>query len=185
LGAIDPLTFSNLTNLLYVNLTANQIVTLDPSTFANNLAMTVVYLGRNLIASLPATIFQKNPNIYYIDLSFNALTYLNKTLFSNNTLLQHIYLNDNKLDAIYKSTFSNLTLSTLLLRNNVCINLDFEWPAANNGTAIMIALTKCDANANCPANTLIGPMKSMVGFLQTLQAMMVNMTAVFNAIKAM
>jgi Leucine-rich repeat (LRR) protein len=154
LCALDDGFFKNNPNLVNIKLYDNQLENIPNALLANTPSLQQLSLGRNKIKSLSSTAFQKFSNLQWLDLSHNLLTSLPKDIFSNNTGLQYIYLNDNKLNAIYQTTFTNLKkMNHLLLKNNVCIDAEFyDSNKPLNSTAVMQALTKCDANANNCAN---------------------------------
>jgi hypothetical protein len=112
------------------------------------------------------------------------LTSLPKNLFSNNTGLQFLRLGNNKLNAIYQTTFSNLkNFNQLWLRNNPCINVDFNAPI--NSTVVADALVKCDVNANTCADSnsfIKEQLKTVATMLASMANTMANVSSILTSI---
>ena len=103
-------------------------------------SLTILSLYRNELAAIPETAFDNLPKLALLLLNENNIRTLTRRMFQNNKHLQKIYLRYNLIKVIDLGTFAHLQLTKLDLRDNECIDKDFE-----NKTSEKIAegLTAC------------------------------------------
>lgn len=120
-------TFSGATNLEILDLKSNSIQEIESGAFKDLKKLKFLYLNDNKIKKLPKGIFDSLENIEEIWLSENRIKKIDKELFAKNLKLRSIYFYDNKIVSIDESSFAGLkNLKTLDLRENVCVDKNFE-----------------------------------------------------------
>lgn len=126
LQKIDPDVFSNLKQLVSLDLSYNIIETLDRRLFSSLINLESLYLNNNHLKTLEGNIFSDLMNLKKLDLYYNKLEALNVNSFvglENN--LKELDLNNNRLEIINRDVFSNLKqLVSLNFCNNSIESLD-------------------------------------------------------------
>ncbi len=193
LSALDDSFFKYTPNLTHIGLAGNRFEVITDALFAYTRLLFDLDLSCNRIKLLSSTVFQNLPNLKSLKLCGNLLTSLFKDMFSGNPQLNIVELQDNRLSAIYPTTFYNLkNLTTLSLKNNTCIDAEFQAPRNEtiNATTVMNALAKCDPtpaptttpkpttpNYNCPDNN-----SAIKEQLKTIANVMANVSSILNTI---
>ncbi|CAK1585527.1 unnamed protein product [Parnassius mnemosyne] len=115
--------FSTLNNLVWLNMSANKIVSFDFKSFPSSLEWLDLHM--NNIESFFNDDLYSNGNIKLLDLSYNNITQL--TVTSIPKTVEKLYLNDNYIQHIQVGTFSKLQkLSIVTLNNNKLVQLDMN-----------------------------------------------------------
>lgn len=115
--------FSTLNSLVWLNMSANKIVSFDFKSFPNSLEWLDLHM--NYIESFFNDDMYSKGNIKLLDLSHNNITQL--TVTSIPKTVEKLYLNDNHIHHIQVGTFSKLQrLSTVALNNNKLVQLDMN-----------------------------------------------------------
>eukprot|EP00057_Strongylocentrotus_purpuratus_P020759 XP_011675233.1 PREDICTED: protein slit-like [Strongylocentrotus purpuratus] len=144
LQSLSPYVFSNLTRLVELDLSQNQIVTVEPVFFQARIfeqlsalqnlsleachisciphlaftgleSLRVLNLRGNIIQQLNFDIFKMLDQMTIINLDDNLLAYLDEQLFSNNPRLTTLLLSNNRLTSLNQTTFEAIESSLLSL----------------------------------------------------------------------
>lgn len=123
---IDPKTFSNLPNLVVLDLSNNLLHALHSKIFINNKDLTKLYLSGNFFKHLPPVLFQTTTKLHLLDVSNCRLTSLwniseSFMMRNRNILSKLVYLNvsGNKLTKLHTHYFISLqNLQKLDISNN-------------------------------------------------------------------
>ena len=99
--------FYSLADLEELYLSGHNITTLDSQKFYFNKRLQKPSLSRNGITFILQSTFQKNVWLNYINVNFNKLTSLDPDLFKNNVELVVVSLSYNRITDIHRSTFRN------------------------------------------------------------------------------
>ncbi|XP_064642936.1 leucine-rich repeat-containing protein 4B-like isoform X2 [Lineus longissimus] len=152
---INETAFTNMTNLVELNLSGNLLHSLDERVFSNLSSLQVLDLSHNLIDRLPEKVFKllislkvlnirsnriqyfasktfhNLRNLNYLDISFNQLHFLESKSLQKCSKLQYLLLGSNSLRSLHEDTLFNLTkLRDIELDNNpwVC-SCSLQWLA--------------------------------------------------------
>ncbi|XP_068617346.1 toll-like receptor 6 [Battus philenor] len=115
--------FSTLNSLVWLNMSANKIVSFDFKSFPNSLEWLDLHM--NYIENFINDDLFSNGNLKLLDLSHNNISQL--TVTSIPKTVEKLYLNDNYIQHIQVATFSKLRrLSTVALNNNKLVQVDMN-----------------------------------------------------------
>lgn len=118
--------FSNLQNLIFLNLEGNQIEKLNSDAFSGLGDLRCLLLYNNYIRKIEAGTFVSMRNLKKLDLTNNHLSSLDENTFKGLDNLQYLRLRENSISTIAINTFAALTK---------LVQLDLSeqsgWPAAD------------------------------------------------------
>lgn len=118
---------ANLGDLQKIKLVNCRLQNVDKNAFRNMSLLIELDLSRNELTILHATTFQTNPRLRIIVLNNNHLPELKDGLFANLIFLQKVELKDNEISRIGLNTFhNNSKLQNILLEQNKLSNLSKE-----------------------------------------------------------
>lgn len=153
---IFPFAFSNLKNILAIDLSGNHIKNINTA-FKGLEALDSLNLSRNDIAEINPDTFTTSVNetrLHLLDLSYNSLSFMHKNLFIRLYNLRMLYLQGNKISILGDDFFEHMTK---LVYVNLCCN---NLTALNVRMENMTFLTDLDVSYNNIAhldnNTLVG-----------------------------
>ncbi|XP_033727712.1 leucine-rich repeat-containing protein 4B-like isoform X2 [Pecten maximus] len=111
--------FINLTNLVEVDLSFNNIPNFDKTNLAGPVALRVLNLNHNNIQQIPNDAFSNQTSLTELHMSMNKVTLIPSNAFRGLRSLEHIDLSYNKLTTISGTVFQNCpALTTVILRGN-------------------------------------------------------------------
>ena len=117
--------FANLPNLQELSLDYNKISEIDPQTFANLPNLNRLFLRQNQLTAIDSQTFTNVPNLQLLNLAQNQLSVIDPQTFANLPNLQFLSLQDNQLTEIGPQTFANLpNLRSIFLHNNLITAAD-------------------------------------------------------------
>jgi hypothetical protein len=117
--------FTNLTNLINLNLYSNQLVCLDSTLFKHLINLQILDISWNQLTSFDPSLFKNLKSLQRLYLSFNKLTTLDPSLFENLKSLSYLYLDNIQLTILNSSLFNGLTnLKYLDLKYNQLTSLE-------------------------------------------------------------
>lgn len=106
-------------NLVYVDLSHNQLVSVELDNFKSQRSLEVLLLNGNVISSLQNETFKGLSSLQVLQLNINRLERIESGVFSPLVKLQTLDLSANIISFLSEDAFASLTnLKTLLLRNN-------------------------------------------------------------------
>ncbi|XP_050449403.1 connectin [Cataglyphis hispanica] len=112
-------TFSNLIDIIKINLNRNMIFTLHKNAFENMRDLTVINLDENHISEINRDTFVNLPSLRKLHLNQNNISTVRDRAFKHLSLLQELELSSNQITSITHETFYGLrNLLRLDLRNN-------------------------------------------------------------------
>ncbi|CAB3226682.1 unnamed protein product [Arctia plantaginis] len=115
--------FNTLSNLIWLNMSANKISNFDFKSIPSNLEW--LDLHKNYIENFVNDDMYTNVNIKILDLSYNNITDIVVTSIPKS--VEKLYLNDNNIQNIQVGSFSKLQkLSVVTLNNNKLVQLDMN-----------------------------------------------------------
>lgn len=137
--------FRHTKNLKTISLCNNFIQRIPQDTFVDLTKLEYLSLSSNELKSLPSYIFQPLISLKGLYLNNNKLQEISHLLLKNSEQLEEIWLQQNDLKVISSNiTEPLLRLKHFLLRENSCINKDYNDKALVNIEAI-----KLDFSTNC------------------------------------
>ena len=105
---IHPDSFKNLGKLNYLGIHGNLIRNIDPFLLNPLVSLNSLNLSHNLFAELPEEFLKNIPQLRHLNLSHNLLNTITKNMFSSSTDLQSLNLSYNKLTHIAPRAFRTL-----------------------------------------------------------------------------
>ncbi|XP_072932806.1 toll-like receptor Tollo [Epargyreus clarus] len=115
--------FTTLNSLVWLNMSANKIVSFDFKSFPDSLEWLDLHM--NQIETFFNNDLYSNTNIKLLDLSHNNISQLTVTSIPKS--VEKLYINDNNINHIQVGTFSKLQrLSIVTLNNNKLVQLDMN-----------------------------------------------------------
>ncbi|XP_053948008.1 protein toll-like [Anastrepha ludens] len=126
-------------NLLYIDLSENQLQSLPPKLFARTFRLRELRLSHNQLHSIPSELLAPLNYLNLLHLNNNQLSGIHPHIFANNSQLQYLHLQYNQIKipaAQMCATFMPLTqLGELFLHNNALTHL-CEQPSAQKMATI-------------------------------------------------
>jgi Leucine-rich repeat (LRR) protein len=119
LESINKTNFANLKSMKYLTLSTNDISFIEDNSFSDMTNLLNLDLFENNLKSIGKKTFHGLLNLDYLRLELNKLTMICNDTFEYLTKLRYLMLNDNKLEIIERGAFNNLiSLKSLRLQNN-------------------------------------------------------------------
>ncbi|XP_066146429.1 leucine-rich repeat-containing protein 24-like [Euwallacea fornicatus] len=116
---VHPEAFKDLTILVEIDLSDNNIVILHPDTFYGNERLRWLYLNRNPLRRLSRAQFPVLPHLRNLELEQCQLQFIHKDAFVHLTALESLNLKNNLLRNLSEATFMSFAhLKTLMLDGN-------------------------------------------------------------------
>ncbi|XP_072030530.1 uncharacterized protein [Amphiura filiformis] len=117
--------FKGLSNLEYLYLSGNQLISLENHLFNETRKLTLLWLFYNDLSVLPSELFKGLSNLEVLYLFGNQIISLESDLFNETTKLSSLSLSDNNLTVLPSGLFKGLTnLEKLSLSQNQIISSD-------------------------------------------------------------
>ena len=145
-SSIHHLSWNYLKNVIFIDLSFNQLSFLDSHSFDYLVSVNFLNLSNNFLNCISSSLFSFNRNLKYLDFSYNLIFKIDHYAFSslNQSDLVHLDLSYNRLDFIKNYFFVKLSnLEKLNLRSN-SISL-IEESSFND----LVNLTDLDLSENC------------------------------------
>ena len=101
---INETYFEFLPNLIYIDLTYNQIKDIDRYSFSILTDLHYLYLSENSLRQINRWYFQKLNKLVILDLNSNLISFIENRSFDDLISLEKLYLNQNKIKAIKSET---------------------------------------------------------------------------------
>lgn len=114
--------FQNYTNLIYMNLSNNQITDLPRNVFRyQNLQK--LCLAHNNLYAIPFQVFAPMEQLHYLDLSYNSIVTILDHFFKFNRYIEILLLNNNKITKLTSNSLADLTDLKDLIYQQIQYNL--------------------------------------------------------------
>jgi Leucine-rich repeat (LRR) protein len=128
LALVDPLTFSALNNLTFLNLYCNRIEKLTRGLFTGLASLEELNLKANRICEIEDDTFQPLTNLQFLDLESNRIERVSARTFAGLVRLKQLNLSSNRLSVLERGSFTHMSeLEILKLNGNkLTETVDFE-----------------------------------------------------------
>ncbi|XP_078350785.1 uncharacterized protein LOC144635566 [Oculina patagonica] len=119
--------FADLINLTYLNLSSNSIKFLPEKVFSKLKKLLFLNLASNNITVLPEKLFNELKDLTYLNMAFNNITVLPEKVFNDQKVLKYLNLASNNITVLPEKVFNELkALKTLDLSSNAIVNISFH-----------------------------------------------------------